>query len=40
VPVTGLAGGIAAALIIGALAGLYPASRAARLEPAVAVRAT
>jgi putative ABC transport system permease protein len=40
VPVTGLAGGIAAALIIGALAGLYPASRAARLEPAIAVRAT
>lgn len=40
VPVTGLAGGIAAALAIGALAGLYPAARAARLEPAVAVRAS
>jgi hypothetical protein len=35
-PVTGLAGGTVAALAIGTLAGLYPASRAARLEPAVA----
>jgi putative ABC transport system permease protein len=37
-PVWGVAGGIAAALAIGALAGLYPAGRAARLAPADAVR--
>jgi putative ABC transport system permease protein len=38
VPVAGLAGGIAAALVVGALAGLYPAARAARLPPGEAVR--
>lgn len=38
VPVTALAGGIAVALGVGALAGLYPAARAARLAPADAVR--
>jgi len=38
-PVTGLVGGVAAALAVGAVAGLYPAIRASRLAPAEAVRA-
>ena len=38
VPVVALAGGVAAALAVGALAGLYPAARAARLAPAEALR--
>jgi putative ABC transport system permease protein len=38
VPPEALAGGIAAALIIGAAAGLYPAARAARLSPTDALR--
>ena len=38
VPLAGLAGGVLAALAVGGLAGLYPASRAARLAPAAAVR--
>ena len=38
VPVTALAGGVGVALAVGALAGLYPAARAARLAPADAVR--
>ncbi len=37
-PMQGLVFGVAAALVIGAVAGLYPAVRAARLDPAVAVR--
>jgi putative ABC transport system permease protein len=38
VPVLAVAGGVALALALGALAGLYPAIRAARLAPAAALR--
>lgn len=38
VPVLAVAGSVAIALLLGALAGLYPASRAARLAPAAALR--
>ncbi len=38
VPVSTVAAGVGAALVVGALAGLSPASRAARLNPADAVR--
>jgi putative ABC transport system permease protein len=38
VPVTGLIGGFAAAVAIGAIAGLYPATRASRLAPTDALR--
>jgi len=38
VPVLSVAGGVAVALVLGALAGLYPAVRAARLSPAAALR--
>jgi putative ABC transport system permease protein len=38
VPWTGMAGGVVAAVVIGAVAGLYPAARAARLAPTEALR--
>ncbi|GIE94166.1 ABC transporter permease [Paractinoplanes rishiriensis] len=38
VPTTGIAGGFAAAVLIGAVAGLYPAVRASRLSPTEALR--
>jgi putative ABC transport system permease protein len=38
VPWIGMAGGFAAAVVIGAMAGLYPAARAARLAPTDALR--
>ncbi|MFD9795396.1 ABC transporter permease [Streptomyces sp. NPDC059070] len=38
VPVRSLAGGLAATLVIGMAAGLYPAQRAARLPPTVALQ--
>jgi putative ABC transport system permease protein len=40
VPLSGVAGGVAAALLLGAVAGLYPAIRAARLAPTDALRTT
>ncbi|MGA3214768.1 MAG: FtsX-like permease family protein [Acidimicrobiales bacterium] len=38
IPVLALYGGVAAALVIGAIAGLYPSIRAARLSPTEALR--
>ncbi|HEX6712223.1 MAG TPA: ABC transporter permease [Thermoleophilaceae bacterium] len=40
VPGSAVAGGVAAALVIGAVAGLYPALRATRLSPTEALRST
>ncbi|HEX3512237.1 MAG TPA: ABC transporter permease [Solirubrobacteraceae bacterium] len=40
VPAAAVAGGVSIALVLGALAGLYPAARAARLAPAAALRST
>ena len=40
VPISTVAAGVGAALVVGALAGLSPAARAARLNPADAVRPT
>ncbi|MFE6775698.1 ABC transporter permease [Streptomyces sp. NPDC057702] len=40
VPLWSLAGGVAATVVIGVVAGLYPAVRASRLHPTVALNAT
>jgi putative ABC transport system permease protein len=40
IPALGLYGGVSAALLIGAIAGLYPSIRAARLSPTEALRTT
>jgi putative ABC transport system permease protein len=40
VPPVAMVGGLAAAVVIGALAGLYPAARAARVSPTQALRTT
>jgi putative ABC transport system permease protein len=40
IPALALYGGVSAALLIGAIAGLYPSIRAARLSPTEALRTT
>ena len=40
IPIGALAAGVGVALVVGGVAGLYPAARAARLTPAEAVRAS
>jgi putative ABC transport system permease protein len=40
IPTVAWTGGLAAALVIGAVAGLYPAMRAARLSPTEALHTT
>ncbi|TML12179.1 MAG: ABC transporter permease [Actinobacteria bacterium] len=40
IPVTTLAAGVGASLVLGAIVGLYPAARAARLAPAAAIKPT
>jgi putative ABC transport system permease protein len=40
VPPIAIGGGLVAALVIGAIAGLYPAARAARMPPTVALRSS
>jgi putative ABC transport system permease protein len=40
IPAAGIGGGLVATVIIGAVAGLYPALRAARLNPTDALRAS